>query len=148
MMVGYETVYQIQNGTVNFGKTIDHLPHFRTVRSEVPADLDKYPASNLLEAISAKLYEEVHKKIHLEDVRSQINRHILNKRLTTISGLFKSTIFKVLRSNPFYSDDSNVVHFDTTNFNVSINVLGSLRIAKKFLKGMAENSVMTKILKF
>lgn len=116
--LSYETTFLTQNGLVTFVKSNDSFLRIHTVSSELPADLKKYQTSKLLEGISAKLHEKVQKNIGVEDIRSHINRHMLHKHLTAIGERLKSTVFKVLNFNQFHSDISDVVHFDTTDFQV------------------------------
>ncbi|KAK7584062.1 hypothetical protein V9T40_005025 [Parthenolecanium corni] len=146
----YETSFQVENGTVSFAKPLNYTPLFYPVRSEKTNGSRYYEIHEFLQTLSAKLYAEVHQKINLDDVRFQIERETFYNYRKEIGERFKKVIFRPFIIDTTQSTISNLIHFDTTDFQMNIvdkgqNVYNmrapsfTLRVKKRFV--FDENSV-------
>lgn len=124
MILSYVTMFKVENGTVILEKTIKvvFLPYFgkTTVKSEIDKNLHSYLPTSLLETIKADLCEEVRKKINLDDLRFQIQREIYYMYRIAISQRLRRTMVNAFKSEEIHSGIFTELHFDTTNYRVSI----------------------------
>lgn len=119
MIFNYETSFQVENGTVSFAKPFNRTPLFRPVRSEKTNGSRYYETNEFIQTLCAKLYAEVHQKINLDDVRFQIERETFYKYRKEMGERFKKVIFRAFVLDNTQSTIFNLIHFDTTDFQVS-----------------------------